>query len=122
MVDSLIALDAPGHRLMTTFPRLPPISTLKVQADGTTGDWSAQERLPWNEHNHGKVARGWLQLYNRKDGSHGHRLLISGQDHSLRLVQAGMEGWVREEALGTVEQAEFIPLPSRVVAGVRCEQ
>ena len=95
----------------------------QLEADGTAGKWNAEESLPWNEALHGGVSGAWLNSYSRKDGTLGHRVLVGAQDHSLRLLQpakdGGKSGWVREEALASVDSAEFIPLPSMVVDGVR---
>lgn len=100
-----------------------PWDSLQVQSDGTSGVWSSEDAMPWNVGLSGGVDIAWLNSYDRKDGSLGHRLLVSAHDHSLRLLQAtkdsGKAGWVREEALATVAQAEFLHLPSPKIDVVR---
>lgn len=102
------------------------VNSLQIQSDGTTGSWITEDSLPWSVAQHGLVERAWLNAYSRKDGSMGHRLLVSGQDHSLRLLQAAKDGsrstWVREESLATVQQAELMPMPSMSVDGEKLER
>jgi len=91
---------------------------LPLETDGSAGEWSEAETLPYSYDVYGGLADGWLNSYMRKDGSLGHRLLVSSSDHSLQLLQAGKDGaragWVRLEALASVEHSEPVPLPALI--------
>ena len=96
---------------------------LPIEADGAHEAWPAATALPYDPAAHGGLGLAFLNSYSRKDGSMGHRLLLSGSDASLQLLQAGgaaetgKQGWVREEALATVRHVEALPFPSLAVEG-----
>ena len=82
--------------------------------------WSETEALPYAAAEHGPVAAAWLNAYSRKDGTLGHRLLLSSDDHAVQLVQAtpgggkGVSAWLREEALASVRAGLLLPMPALV--------
>ena len=96
------------------------LELLNIDTDGSHGEWSAKEAMPYDEADLGPLEGLWLNAYARKDGSFGHRLLLSSADHSVQLLQAGVEGppaskkasWIRPEALATVSSSEMLPLPA----------
>ena len=101
--------------------------TMQIDVDGSVegdgsggGGWSQSETLPYDEASLGPLRAGWLNSYTRKDGTFGHRLLLTADDHSLLLLQAGKDGsavagkpsWLRAEALASVRHSEMLPLPA----------
>ena len=107
-----------------TLARIEPTTSgmeLRVMAfepDAKAGAWSEAESLPYSAAEHGTLVAAWLNSYARKDGSLGHRLLLSSQDDALQLVQAAKDGgrvaWVREEGLASVQGSTLVPMPSLV--------
>ena len=97
------------------------LETLAFDADGTHGEWAPEaESLPAERGSHGGVRAVWLNSYSRKDGSMGHRVLVSTEDDALRLLQPAKEGaragWTREEGLATIlPGSQMLPLPMEVV-------
>ena len=109
----------------TTLARIEPTTDgmeLRVMAfepDGKASAWSEAESLPYTAAKHGTVVAAWLNSRAQlKDGSLGHRLLLSSQDDALQLVQAakggGQVAWVREEGLASVQGGTLVPMPSLV--------
>jgi len=90
---------------------------LQIDAEGWRSEWSGVEVLPYDADAYGSLQAAWLNTYSRKDGTFGHRLLLSSADHSLQLLQTGKEakvGWMRPEALASVLHAEPVPLPALI--------
>ena len=111
---AVIALASLGESHMTASPSL-TFQTLTAGLGGVRSTWSDPEALPYNYDEFGPLSRGWLNTYARKDGSFGHRLLLSSSEHSLQLIQTGKEakvGWLRAEALGSVRLSVPVPLPA----------
>ena len=93
------------------------LEVMQVEADGALGEWSAPEALPFDGVQHGAPTAAWLNSYARKDGSLGHRLLLTSSDHAVQLLQAakdgaGSVGWVRHEALAAISHSEMIEMPA----------
>ena len=117
-VLALAALEAPkaGAGFATSLA----FQTMQIDADGSSeAGWSAPEQLPYDEASLGGLGAGWLNSYTRKDGSFGHRLLLTASDHSLQLLQAGKDAsgsdgpaWLRHEGLASVRHSEMMPLPA----------
>ena len=63
------------------------LETLTIDAEGGRGEWSSREALPYDAEDCGPLSEAWLNAYAKKDGSLGHRLLLSSSDHTLQFLQ-----------------------------------
>ena len=109
---------AEGAELTVRVLQLDAAAAAAAAADGAAVAWSDPESLPYAAAEHGALDAAWLNAYSRKDGSLGHRLLLSSADHSVQLVQAtpgggkGVSAWLREEALASVRGGLLLPFPT----------
>ena len=113
------ALSREGKATLARIDGGTELRVMAFEPDGKASAWSEAESLPYSAAEHGALAAAWLNSYARKDGSLGHRLLLSSQDDALQLMQAAKDGghvaWVREEGLASVQgSVTLVPLPSLV--------
>ena len=113
------ALSREGKATLARIDGGTELRVMAFEPDGKASAWSEAESLPYSAAEHGALAAAWLNSYARKDGSLGHRLLLSSQDDALQLMQAAKDGghvaWVREEGLASVQgSVKLVPLPSLV--------
>ena len=113
------ALSREGKATLARIDGGTELRVMAFEPDGKASAWSEPESLPYSAAEHGALAAAWLNSYARKDGSLGHRLLLSSQDDALQLMQAAKDGghvaWVREEGLASVQgSVKLVPLPSLV--------
>jgi len=81
-----------------------------LQVSGYDGSEVSKDSYSYLKSDRGELKAVMPQVFERKDGSLGSRVLVTSADHSLIGLQAGNQLWDRQEALANVAQAVFLDM------------
>ncbi|XP_042445968.1 ER membrane protein complex subunit 1-like [Zingiber officinale] len=84
--------------------------SLKVKFNNDLTNEILKETLQLDSHR-GNVEKAFINIYTRTDRTHGFRVLVIMEDHSLLLVQQGEIVWSREDGLASIVESTTSELP-----------